>query len=303
PGRCRGARRRDRRPRGHRGRRPARVHPRRRRHRSSRRWHGHAARRPGERRPAGCVPQGRHRIHFRRPAQGRRVPQSYPARKSRPWLSRRDLALRRHRPRRRGKKGRRHRRRVAYSRSVYRGRFVATIRRQPAKGIVRARNGGRAASAAGRRADQGRRYRRAQRNLSAPPRRRGSRLAVLVSSADGIELEGLCDRVLIFARGRVVRTLEGADVTDASITEANLTATASRATGGGAAGARGEFWHRLLASDHFPAIILAVLTIAILAGTQAMNGYFLSPINIKSMLSFLGILTFVSAAQLATILV
>ena len=128
-------------------------------------------------------------------------------------------------------------------------------------------------------------------------------LAVLVSSADGIELEGLCDRVLIFARGRVVRTLEGADVTDASITEANLTATASRATGGGAAEARGEFWHRLLASDHFPAIILAVLTIAILAGTQAMNGYFLSPINIKSMLSFLGILTFVSAAQLATILV
>jgi len=129
-------------------------------------------------------------------------------------------------------------------------------------------------------------------------------LAVLVSSADGIELEGLCDRVLIFARGRVVRSLEGADVTDASITEANLTATASRAAdGGGASAMRGQFWHRLFASDHFPAIILGVLTAIILGGTQAMNGYFISPINIKSMLSFLGILTFLSAAQLATILV
>ena len=55
-------------------------------------------------------------------------------------------------------------------------------------------------------------------------------LAVLVSSSDGIELEGLCDRVLIFARGRIVHELSGAAVTDAAITEANLTATVSRAS-------------------------------------------------------------------------
>jgi ribose transport system ATP-binding protein len=127
-------------------------------------------------------------------------------------------------------------------------------------------------------------------------------LAVLVSSSDGIELEGLCDRVLIFARGRVVRALSGAEVSDAAITEANLTATVSRA-GSDRAAAGGEFWHRLLASDHFPAIILAALTLVIVGGTQAMNGYFLSPISVKSMLSFLAILTFLSAAQLAAILV
>ena len=34
-------------------------------------------------------------------------------------------------------------------------------------------------------------------------------LGVLVSSSDGIELEGLCDRVLIFARGRIVHELDG----------------------------------------------------------------------------------------------
>ena len=55
-------------------------------------------------------------------------------------------------------------------------------------------------------------------------------LAVLVSSSDGIELEGLCDRVLIFARGRIVHELTDAAVTDAAITEANLTATVSRAS-------------------------------------------------------------------------
>jgi ribose transport system ATP-binding protein len=127
-------------------------------------------------------------------------------------------------------------------------------------------------------------------------------LAVLVSSSDGIELEGLCDRVLIFARGRIVRALSGGDITDAAITEANLTATVSRTAAAPTAGS-GEGWHRLLASDHFPAIVLAILTAVILGGTQAVNGYFLSPINLKSMLSFLGILTFLSIAQLATILV
>ncbi len=128
-------------------------------------------------------------------------------------------------------------------------------------------------------------------------------LGVLVSSSDGIELEGLCDRVLIFARGRVVRALSGRDVTDASITEANLTATVSRAAATPGTAARGDGLHRLLASDHFPAIVLAVLTVIILGGTQAMNGYFLSPISVKSILSFLGIVTFLSIAQLATILV
>ncbi|MGD0419234.1 MAG: ATP-binding cassette domain-containing protein [Xanthobacteraceae bacterium] len=126
-------------------------------------------------------------------------------------------------------------------------------------------------------------------------------LAVLVSSSDGIELEGICDRVLIFARGRIVHELAGAEVTDAAITEANLTATVSRASKAPAAPDRR--WREFFASDHFPALVLAVLTIIILGGTQALNGYFLSPFSIKSMLSFFSILAFLSSAQLATVLV
>ncbi len=127
-------------------------------------------------------------------------------------------------------------------------------------------------------------------------------LAVLVSSSDGIELEGMCDRVLIFARGRIVHQLSGAEVTDAAITEANLTATVSRAHAG-SAGARARSGYRFLSSDHFPALVLAVLTLVILGGTQALNSYFLSPFSIKSILSFFSILTFLSCAQLATVLV
>ena len=127
-------------------------------------------------------------------------------------------------------------------------------------------------------------------------------LAVLVSSSDGIELEGLCDRVLIFARGRIVHELTGAAVTDAAITEANLTATVSRASKA-SGGEQIRRWREFAASDHFPALVLAVLTIIILGGTQALNGYFLSPFSIKSILSFFSILAFLSCAQLATVLV
>jgi ribose transport system ATP-binding protein len=127
-------------------------------------------------------------------------------------------------------------------------------------------------------------------------------VAVLVSSSDGIELEGLCDRVLIFARGRIVNELRGAAVSDAAITEANLTATVSRASEG-TVQAPDQRWRDFAASDHFPALVLAALTIVILGGTQALNEYFLSPISIKSIMTFLSILTFLASAQLATVLV
>ena len=69
------------------------------------------------------------------------------------------------------------------------------------------------------------------------------------------------------------------------------------------AGTQVRRWRDFAASDHFPAVVLAVLTVIILGGTQALNRYFLSPFSIKSILSFFSILTFLSSAQLATVLV
>jgi ribose transport system ATP-binding protein len=128
-------------------------------------------------------------------------------------------------------------------------------------------------------------------------------LAVVVCSSDGIELEGLCDRVLIFARGQIVKELTGSDVTDAAITEANLTATVSRTERGAQLKAADDRWRRVLASDHFPVLILAALTAIILGITQYYNEFFLSAFNISTMLTFLAIVIFISTAQLVTILV
>src|SRR5581483_10642621 len=62
-------------------------------------------------------------------------------------------------------------------------------------------------------------------------------------------------------------------------------------------------WHRVLASDHLPVFILAVLTAIILAGTDIASPYFLSAFNVAGMLAFLALLAFVSMAQMITIIV
>ncbi len=131
-----------------------------------------------------------------------------------------------------------------------------------------------------------------------------SGVAVVVSSADGIELEGLCDRVAVFARGQIVKELEGDSLTDEAITEANLTATVAR-EGGPARARKGDEkpWRRIMAADWFPAAVLSVLTAIVLFGTDSVSEYFLSPFNIETMLTFLSILAFISIAQLGTILV
>ena len=49
-------------------------------------------------------------------------------------------------------------------------------------------------------------------------------VACIVNSSDALELAGICDRVLVFSRGRIIRELTGADVTEESIVSSFLTA-------------------------------------------------------------------------------
>ena len=127
--------------------------------------------------------------------------------------------------------------------------------------------------------------------------------AVIVAASDGVELEGLCDRVLVFSRGAVRVELTGDAVTDTAITEANLTSTSARA-GGEVRGTRERRGVRgFLAGDHFPSLILLVLTAGIAVATNVVNEFFLSGFNIVQMLSLLAILAFIALAQFSTILV
>src|SRR5213079_162175 len=61
---------------------------------------------------------------------------------------------------------------------------------------------------------------------------------VVLASSDALELEGLCDRVIVMSRGQAVATLEGDEVTEERIVHAAISATthaaqqaARRATG------------------------------------------------------------------------
>ena len=130
-----------------------------------------------------------------------------------------------------------------------------------------------------------------------------SGVAMVVSSSDGIELAGLCDRVIVFARGQIVKELAGESLTDAAITETNMTAQVARQGGETRKKGQDEGWRRIMAADRFPAAVLAVLTAIVLIGANAISGYFLSAFNIETMLTFLSILAFLSIAQLGTILV
>ena len=52
---------------------------------------------------------------------------------------------------------------------------------------------------------------------------------VVVVSSDALELEGLCDRVIVMSRGQAVATLEGDAVTEERIVHAAISATRTRA--------------------------------------------------------------------------
>ena len=125
---------------------------------------------------------------------------------------------------------------------------------------------------------------------------------VMVASSDGIELEGLCDRVLVFSRGRIVRELVGDEVSDATITEANLHATSLRAASGGERRTSGSPWRKGLA-EHLPALANFGVAGCIMAAANAANPLFLSSFNLSMLMVFVCALVFVAAAQLCVMLI
>ena len=126
--------------------------------------------------------------------------------------------------------------------------------------------------------------------------------AVLVVSSDALELQGLCDRVLVFSRGSVVRTLTGDEITEANITGAALTATTSRVDVAGPA-RRSLSLQRFAGGDYAPSVILAILILGLTILSGVANGRFYNDRNITSVLLLSSAVIFVSFGQLVAILV
>ncbi len=74
-------------------------------------------------------------------------------------------------------------------------------------------------------------------------------------SSDVVELQGLCDRVLVFSRGQAVRTLEGEEITEENITGAAITSDTQRSAIATSA-RRLLQWRRFGAGDYLPTAVL-----------------------------------------------
>jgi ribose transport system ATP-binding protein len=127
--------------------------------------------------------------------------------------------------------------------------------------------------------------------------------AVLVLSSDAVELQGLCDRVLVFSRGRIVRELEGLEINEENITGAAVTSDHEHHRSDLAPSVRrAQRLRRFLSGDYLPSVVLAALIVIMAVATDIDNGRFLSSYSLQSTLLLASALAFVSMGQLVIIL-
>ncbi|BBU32515.1 hypothetical protein BTHE68_62490 (plasmid) [Burkholderia sp. THE68] len=123
--------------------------------------------------------------------------------------------------------------------------------------------------------------------------------AVIVVSSDAQEVAGLCDRVLIFSRGHIVKELRADEVSENNITSAVLTATTERERGSASVS---PFW-KWAAGDWAPLVMLALVICALGLYAAQVNDSYLSARNLSGMLALVATLAIVSYGQQALMLV
>jgi ribose transport system ATP-binding protein len=136
-------------------------------------------------------------------------------------------------------------------------------------------------------------------------------VACIVNSSDAMELAGLCDRVLVFSRGRVIRTLRGPEITEESIVSSFLTSKEVAATAKSAAIEKPEgFWEVLRqvftgGSNRWwvPLAFLVLLTILVAGYAALQSDFFLTPLNLRHILLATAPLALVTLAQFNVLMV
>jgi ribose transport system ATP-binding protein len=125
--------------------------------------------------------------------------------------------------------------------------------------------------------------------------------AVVVLSTDVIELQGLCDRVLVFSRGEVVRELEGDAISEENITGAAITSERRRDSLAVRA-RRALRIRRFAAGDYLPTVVLALLVVGLGGYTTGRNSLFFGQFNFQTMLLLASALALVALGQLIVLL-
>jgi ribose transport system ATP-binding protein len=127
-----------------------------------------------------------------------------------------------------------------------------------------------------------------------------SGVAVVVLSTDAVELEGLCDRVVVFSRGRVQASLSGDEVDERAITGAAVLSSET-ANVDVAKVARRRRGRSLLAGEGQAAVLLG-LAVALSIVTSFVSSAFLSPLSISQLLAASAVLILVGLAQLVVVI-
>jgi ribose transport system ATP-binding protein len=133
--------------------------------------------------------------------------------------------------------------------------------------------------------------------------------SVVIVSSDIRELEGLCDRVVVFSSGQVVTELRGDRVREDAIAHAMLTSTRRRTEAGrqasertGVAGRALDWLRRAGRTDYAASGVLALAIIVLAVYTQSHNSRFLSTFNLSSLTVLIAATAFISFGQECVIL-
>lgn len=124
-------------------------------------------------------------------------------------------------------------------------------------------------------------------------------VAVVVLSTDAVELEGLCDTVVVFSRGRVQAVLEGSDVTERAITGTAVMSQRDHGADGLTVSPRRRRWRF---AGEAQGGVLAALTIALAVATTAASDSFLNPLNVNQLLVAASVMILVGVAQLLVVM-
>ena len=123
---------------------------------------------------------------------------------------------------------------------------------------------------------------------------------VIVNSSDAAELEGLCDKVLVMSRGKVVESLTGADVT-----EPRIVGAAVNAAHNGDSGLRRlklDGWKHLTQTDNATVLPLFLVITALALYVNHWNDNFLSFGNIGDILTLAAQVGFIALGQTVVML-
>ncbi len=126
---------------------------------------------------------------------------------------------------------------------------------------------------------------------------------VIVNSSDAVELEGICDKVIVMSRGQVVETLVGEEITEERIVAAAVRSEAHDIghESSGSPQSMSRLRH-FMESDIAPVVPLALVTILLGLFVNSQNDNFLSAYNISNILLLATALGFIAMGQTIALL-